>query len=68
MPTIPQSCETTMHANDTECESASKPEDYKEIETTINSDLYSVKEYLDTNKLSFNVQKCEFMLVGTYHH
>ncbi len=45
---------------------ASKPEDYKELESTINNDLYKVKEYFDTNKLSFNVPKCEFMLVGTY--
>ncbi len=66
LPTIPQPYETTMYADDTECESASKPEDYKELETTNNNDLYSIKEYFDTNKLSFNVPKCEFMLVGTY--
>ncbi len=64
--TIPQSCETTMYADDTECESASKPEDYKELESTINSDHNRVKEYFDTNKLSLNVPKCAFMLVGTY--
>ncbi len=55
-----------MYADDTECESASNPEDYKELESTINNDLYKVKEYFDTNKLSVNVLKCEFMLVGTY--
>ncbi len=43
MPTIPQSCEITIYADDTECESASKPEDYKELEITINNDLYRVK-------------------------
>ncbi len=31
LPTIPQSCETSMYADDTECESASSPEDYKEL-------------------------------------
>ncbi len=46
LPTIPQSCETTMYADDTECESASKPEDYKELESTINNDLYKVKNIL----------------------
>ncbi len=66
LPTISQSCKTTMYADNTECESASKPEDYKEVETTINNDLYRVKEYFDTNKLSLNIPKCEFMLVGTY--
>ncbi len=55
-----------MYADDTECASASKPEDYKELETTINNDFYRVKEYFDTNKLSINVSKCEFMLAGTY--
>ncbi len=39
---------------------------HKELESTINNDLYKVKEYFDTNKLSLNVPKCEFMLVGTY--
>ncbi len=55
-----------MYVNNTECDSASKPEDYKQLESTINNDLYKVKEYFDTNKLSLNVPKCEFMLVGTY--
>ncbi len=55
-----------MYADDTECQSASKPEHYKELESTINNDLYKVKEYFDTNKLSLNVPKCEFMLVGAY--
>ncbi len=71
LPIIPRSLwnnpgETTMYAEDTECESASKPEDYKELETTINNDLYRVKEYFETNKLNLNVTKYEFMLVGTY--
>ncbi len=61
-----QSCETTMYADNTEYESASKPEDYKELETTLNNDLYRVKEYFETNMLILNVPKCEFMLVGTY--
>ncbi len=66
LPTIPQSCETTMYADNTECESASKPEVYKELETTINNYLYRVKEYVDTNKLSLNFPKCEFMLGQTH--
>ncbi len=55
-----------MYADDTECESASKPEDYKELEPIINDYFYKVKEYFDTNKLSPNVPKYEFMLVETY--
>ncbi len=66
LPTIPQSYVTTMYADDTECESTSKSEDNKESETTINNDLYRIKEYFDTNKLSLNVPKCELMLVATY--
>ncbi len=34
--------------------------------STINSDLYRVKEYSDANKLCVKVPKCEFLLVGTY--
>ncbi len=65
LPTIPQSCETTIYADETECESASKTEDYKELflESTINNDLYRVKEYFHTHKLSLNVPRYEFMLV-----
>ncbi len=40
LPTNPQPCETTMYADNTKCVSASKPEDYKELETTINNNLY----------------------------
>ncbi len=54
-----------MDAGDNECKSASKPEDYKELEITINIDLHRVKDNFDTNKLSLNVRKYEFMLVGT---
>ncbi len=46
--------------DNTESDSASKSE------TTINTDLYGVKEYFDTNKLSHNVPKFEFVIVGTY--
>ncbi len=52
-----------MYADDTECEPAPKPEDYKELETTINNDLYRVKEYFDTNKLSLNIPKCEVCIL-----
>ncbi len=66
LPTIPQSCETTMYADYTQYETDSKPEDYKELESTINKDLYRVKGYFDTNKFSLNVPKCELMLAGAF--
>ncbi len=50
------------YADDTECESTSKPEDYKELEYTINNDLHRVKEYFDTNTLSIFVYKCRYGL------
>ncbi len=66
-PNMCQSCVTTMCAVNTECESASTPENYKKFETTINNhDLHKVKEYFDTYKLSFIVPKLEFMLDGIY--
>ncbi len=54
-----------MYAVNTECETASKSEDYKELELIISNDLHRVKEYFETNTLSLNVPKCEFMLVET---
>ncbi len=62
LPTISESCDTTSYADNTECESALKPEDYKQLETTI---LLGVKEYFDMDKFLLNVPSCEFMLVGT---
>ncbi len=55
LPIIPQSCEITMYADDTECESVSNPEDYKEFTIIINNNLYRVKKYFDVNKLNLNV-------------
>ncbi len=43
-----------------------KPEDSIKLETNLNSDLSRLKEYLNLNRLSINVAKCEFMLIGTY--
>ncbi len=40
---------------------ASKTTDYKELESTINNDLYKVKEYFDTNKLSLNVPSSDLL-------
>ena len=54
-----------MFADDTEIDSAAKPECSAELESNVNSDPCRVKQYFDINILSANVQKCEFMLIGT---
>ncbi len=36
------------------------------LEANLNNDLYKLKEYLDYNRLSLNIPKCEFMLIGTH--
>ena len=55
-----------MFADDTEIDSAAKPVCSAQLESNINSDLCKVKQYFDINKLSINVQKCQFMLIGTH--
>ncbi len=55
-----------MYADDTEMEDSCKPEDSIKLETNLNSDRSRLKEYINLNRLSFNVAKCEFMLIGTY--
>ncbi len=48
-----------MYADDNEIEDSCKPEDSIKLETNLNSDF-------NLNRLSINVAKCEFMLIGTY--
>ncbi len=55
-----------MYADDTEMEGSCKPEDSIRLETNLNSDLSGLKGYFSLNRLSINVAKCEFMLIGTY--
>ncbi len=55
-----------MYADDTKMENSCKPEDSIKLETNLNSDLSRLKEYFYLNRLSINVAKCEFMLIGTF--
>ncbi len=48
-----------------ELEHATKPQDIELMETTINNDLDKLQTYFESNKLSVNVPKCTFVLVGT---
>ncbi len=66
LPTVTESYETNMYADDTEIDSASKPDCPEELENNLNSDLSKMSEYFNINKLSLNVPKCEFMLIGIY--
>ncbi len=56
-----------MYADDTEIDSASKPDCPEELENNLNGDLCKISEYFNINRLSLNVPKCQFMLIGTYH-
>ncbi len=55
-----------MYVDDTELEDSCNPEDPIKLETNLNSDLSRLKEYFNLNRLSINVAKCAFMLIGTY--
>ena len=52
-----------MYADDTILYYASK--DYSDLENKINEDLLHVKKWLDQNKLSLNVNKTEYIILGT---
>ena len=67
LPTVTECCVINMFADDTEIDSSAKPECSPELESNVNIDLCRVKQYCDINILSLNVQKCEFILIGTHH-
>ena len=64
--TITESCDINMLVDDTEIDSAAKPEYSSELESNVNIDLCKVKQYFDINRLSVNVQKCECLLIGIH--
>ena len=55
--------EVTMYADDTSISYSSKYID--ELNETLNSDLESLKQWLEGNKLSLNVIKTQAMVVGS---
>ncbi len=66
LPTVTESCATNMYADDTEIGSAAKPDFQKNVKTTSTMISAKIIEYFNINRLSLNVPKCEFMLIGTY--
>ncbi len=66
LPTVTESCETNMYADDTEIDSASKSDCPEELENNLNSYIFKISEHFNINRLSLNVPKCEFILIGTY--
>ncbi len=66
LPAVMETCSTNMFADDTEIEDTCKPEEHSTLENNIKSDLSRIKLYFDTNRLSINVTKCEFMQIDTY--
>ena len=54
-----------MYADDTSLAHSAK--DVKDIISTMNIELENLKVWLHGNKLSLNVAKITFMLIGTRH-
>ncbi len=54
-----------MSTDDTELNTAEKPNFCHIFEANLNNDLSKLKEYLDYNILNLNKLKCSFMLIGT---
>ena len=54
-----------MYADDTHLTYADN--DISKIELNLNQDLVNVSEWLIVNKLTLNMSKTEFMLIGSRH-
>ena len=63
MPFSLKNSEITMYADDTSISYSSKNTD--ELNETLNSDLDSLKQWLEGNKLSLNVIKTQAMVIGS---
>ncbi len=68
LPEVMETCTTNMFVDDTDIEDTCKPQDQSTLKNNINSDLSRLKSYFDTNRLSINVTKCEFMQIGNYQY
>ncbi len=66
LPSVTESCSVSLFADDTEMENAKIPEEFDELQKSINDDLSYLKIYFDDSRLSINEDQCEFMLLGTY--
>ncbi len=55
-----------MFADDTEIDTAEKPECHEDLQNNLNADLHKIKDYLNYNRFSLNIPKCELMLIGTF--
>ncbi len=53
-------------ADNTEMDNAKHLQEFDELQKSINDHLSCLKTYFDDNRLSVNVDKYEFMLLGTY--
>jgi sarcosine oxidase/L-pipecolate oxidase len=65
LPTCLESTKASLFADDTNlaCEGLSP----HEIETKIKKDIGNVHRWLTANKLSLNMKKTEFMIIGSRH-
>ncbi len=64
-PSVTESFSVSLFADDAEMDNAKNPEECDELQKSINDYLSCLKTYFDDNRL-VNVDKCEFMLLGTY--
>ncbi len=63
---VTERCFVSLFADDTEMDNAKNPEEFNELQKSIDDDFSCLKTYFDDNRLCVTVDKCEFMLLGTY--
>ena len=66
LPKCLQSTSARLFADDKNITASGKS--IEEVERTINLDLLNVKEWLSANKLSLNIFKTEYLLIGSPHN
>ncbi len=55
-----------MFTDDTEIDTAEKPEYHEDVQNNLNADLFKIKDYFNYKRFICNIPKCEFMLIGTF--
>jgi len=64
---VNESSNVNMYVANTEVDSTAKPGCSTQLYYNVNSDFCKFKHYFVINKFILNIQKRQFMLIGTHH-
>ncbi len=55
-----------MFAGDTDLDTADNPECHEDLQNNLNADFHKIEDSLNFDRLSLNISKCKFILIGTF--